>query len=50
MTFLDEACDWVNPPDLFAPDIPDECPHCGADLFQLDADGCCEACGERVEP
>lgn len=50
MTFLDEACDRVNPPDLFAPDIPDECWGCQCVLTELDEAGCCPECGERIEP
>jgi hypothetical protein len=50
MTYLDEACGKTEPPDLYAPDIPDECWNCGAEIERLDPDGCCEACGERVEP
>lgn len=48
--YLDEACGRINPPDVWAPAIPDECLSCGAAIYQLDADGCCESCGERVEP
>jgi hypothetical protein len=47
---LDEACGQVQPPDLYAPDIPDECPWCEAELEQLDFYGCCPECGGRVEP
>lgn len=49
MTYLDEACDRVQPPDLYAPDIPEDCPCCSADL-ELDEFGQCKACGERIEP
>lgn len=48
--WLDEAWGKVQPPDLWAPDIPDSCPDCGVDLFVLDADGTCPTCGEMVEP
>ena len=50
MTYLDEACGRVQPPDLYAPDIPEKCPWCGADLEQLNAYGECPECEQRIEP
>jgi len=50
VVYLDEACGKVQPPDLYAPDPPDECPYCQADLFELDLNGCCPECGEMLEP
>jgi hypothetical protein len=48
--YLDEACGKVQPPDLYAPDIPENCPACGEWLEELDEFGNCPYCGQRVEP
>lgn len=50
MAYLDAAYGKVDPPDLYAPDIPEECPGCQCWLDQLDENGCCPECGERLEP
>ena len=50
MTYLDAAAGKTEPPDLYAPDIPETCSECGADLFVLDADGTCPSCGAQIEP
>lgn len=49
VTFLDEACGRVQPPDLYAPAIPEECPHCQVWLEELDDAGCCPECGGQIE-
>lgn len=48
MSYWDEG--YLQPPDLFAPDIPDQCPDCEAQLQHLDEHGCCPECGQPVEP
>lgn len=49
--FLDERCGKVDPPDLYGPDIPECCWNCSEPLdSELDENGCCPACGERLEP
>lgn len=50
MAHLDEACGKTQPPDVFAPDIPEDCPDCGLWLEVLEADGTCPHCGAMVEP
>lgn len=50
MAFLDEACGKTEPPDLYAPDIPEECWGCQCRLYELTEDGCCPECGEEIEP
>lgn len=50
MTYLDEACGKTDPPDLYAPDIPDLCPWCGHELEELTSLGLCPACEGEVEP
>lgn len=50
MAYLDQLCGKTEPPDLYAPDIPETCGECGADIDFLDEHGCCPKCGERLEP
>lgn len=50
MAGLDEMCGKTEPPELYAPDIPDFCPWCDAELDELDGFGCCPECGGEIEP
>lgn len=50
MAWLDQACGKTQPPDVYAADIPEDCPDCGEWLQVLEADGTCPHCGAQIEP
>jgi len=49
VSYLDAAAGKTEPPDLYE-DIPTLCSWCEERLEELDDDGCCPACGGRIEP